>query len=276
MGENDMSTSDYRKVMLSRRMAMGIGAAALMCVTAITRVMAAEETEPLIERYAINLADRKDGTEALVNAPLPLSIELEGTMGKRDLDFDNLGVVPSEMRRLGLSLGFDVTPWFTVRGLVGTGDFETSVGGVGRIDSGLTSGISAEYRLLNWQVSPEMSNISWIRCDACVRYLNGIAESGDDKAEWREGYADMTVRLVTTPHEPFREVDRMIVFLGPAVSWIDGTLDTAQGGEYEFSHDRLVGFTGGLILVPHANIEVKLGALVFSEMSYGAALRFHF
>lgn len=271
-----MSTSDYRKVMLSRRITTGIGAAALMWVTSAARVVAAEETGPLIERYAINLADRKGETETLLDAPLPLSIELEGATGKRGLDFDNLGVVSSEMRRFGLSVGLDVTPWFTVRGLLGSSDFETSVGGVGRIDSGLASGISAEYRLLNWQVSPEMSNISWIRCDACVRYLNGIAESGDDKAEWREGYADMTVSLVTTPREPFREVNHLILFLGPAVSWIDGTLDTAQGGEYDFSHDRLFGFTGGLILVPHENIEMKLGALVFNEISYEAAIRFHF
>lgn len=271
-----MKTEAQGQRTFQRWVAAGIGTACLALMTAGAPAAAGGETEPLVEKYAINLDDRQGTADTLLEAPLPLSIELDGMIVKRDLDFDNLSVTSSEMRRLGLALGIDITPWFTLRGLIGSSDFKSNAGGVGSLDAGLATGISAEYRLLNRRIEPRVSNISWIRCDASARYFGGIAESGDDKVEWREGYADMTLSLVTTPPDPFREVNSLTLFLGPAVSWIDGTLDTAQGGEYQFSHDRLVGFTGGFILAPNDTIKVKLLAQVFGDVSYEAAVQLHF
>jgi hypothetical protein len=255
------------------------GLAGLACwlgLAAGTPALAEVQTEPMIAGYAANLNDRSGTPLPLISAPLPVSLQLAGMAQKRPLDFDNLGVHTATMQHLGVSLGVDVTPWLTVRGLLGSSEFKAGVENAGKIGSGLEWGVDGEARLMNWHVEPMMCNVSWIHFDASGRYLYARAESDGDEAQWMEGYGDLTVSLVTVPDNKQDTVHSVSVYAGPAVSWIDGELDLGGGRSSDFSHDQLAGFTGGIVVVPHANIKLKLAAKIFDEVSYEGVIEFHF
>ena len=263
-----------RRIGCSGWVAAGTSLVCLLGLAAGTPARAAVESEPTIQGYALNLDDRRGKSQALIEAPLPVSIAVDGMIQKRDLAFDDFGVKRATLRRLGAYVGVDVTSWLTLRGLVGYSDFEVNVGDNGRIVADLEAGGAAEGRLLNWHMAPMLVNITWIHFDASARYLNAL-KGGSAKAGWQEGYGDLTVSLVVVPPANEETVRSLAVFAGPAVSWIDGRVDTAQGDSH-FRQDQLVGYTGGIVVVPHDNITLKLAAQVFKDLSYEAALEFHF
>jgi hypothetical protein len=85
----------------------------------------------------------------------------------------------------------------------------------------------------------------------------------------------LTVNLVSVP--PDKDTVRSVTFfVGPAFSWIDGKVDTTQGGTSSFSENQLTGFTSGFVVVLHDNIKLKLGAQIFDQVSYEGAIEFHF
>jgi hypothetical protein len=128
--------------------------------------------------------------------------------------------------------------------------------------------------LINWHVDPTLVNVSWIHFDASARFLNTLS-SDDNELGWREGYGDLTVSLVSVPHDK-ATVRSVTVYAGPAISWLDGTMDTVRGGRDDFSENQLVGFTAGIVVVPHENIKLRVGAEMFDEVSWTGAIQFHF
>jgi hypothetical protein len=269
-----MSTA-WQRIGFSGWISAGTALAWLLNMAAAISAQAQAQTEPLIEGYAINFQDRKGTTDPLIEKPLPVSLEVEGLLQKRKLDFNDLGDQSVEVQRLGLFLGLDITRSLTLRGLISSGELKSDVGGAGDGNDDLSWGVDLEGRLINWQLDPTMVNLSWIQFDASLRYLSSLTEGEDNDLEWREVYGDLTVSLVSVP--PDKDTVRSLtVFVGPAFSWIDGSMETAQGRQSDFSEDQLVGFTGGIVVVPHDNIKLKAGLLVFDEVSYLGAVEFHF
>jgi hypothetical protein len=250
--------------------------AVVLGLAAGTPTLAGAGSDTAIEGYALNLEDRVAETPALIAAPLPLSIGLYGMNQKRELSFSDDGVKVGTLRHIGAILGVDATSWLTIQALAGSSDIDPGMAEVGRIDGDVEWGMGIKARLINWQVEPIMGNISWIRFDASACYRNAAADDGDNKANWQEGYSDFTVSLVTTPPKKDETVRSISIFAGPAVSWIDGTLETAEGGSSDFSEEQLIGYTAGIVMVPHDNISLKLEAQFFKKVSYGAAVGFHF
>jgi hypothetical protein len=183
-----MITSLSRRVDYSGLISVYIGLAWLMGVVAGPTALAQEQTEPMIEGYAVNLDDRKGTTDPLIKEPLPLSIEVNYMLQKRKLNFDEFGVQPVQRQHSGAYLGLDITRSLTLRGLVGSSELKSSVARSDQTNGNLVWGAEVEGRLVNWHIDPAMVNISWIQFDASARYLNTLPRSGDNEMEWREGY----------------------------------------------------------------------------------------
>jgi hypothetical protein len=270
-----LMTTVLRRVCSSGLVSAGAVLVGLIGITTGTPVLAQEQAPPTtIEGYAVNLDDRRGTADPLISKPLPLSLEIEGVSQKRKLDFDDLGVQSVKIQRMGVYLGVDVTRALTLRGLLGVSELKSSIARSGEDNGDLVWGVDVEGRLINWHVDPTLVNVSWIHFDASARFLNTLS-SDDNELGWREGYGDLTVSLVSVPHDK-ATVRSVTVYAGPAISWLDGTMDTVRGGRDDFSENQLVGFTAGIVVVPHENIKLRVGAEMFDEVSWTGAIQFHF
>lgn len=270
-----MSASVRRPAGFSGLIRAGVGLIGLFCLAMASPALAGMGSDSAIEQYAFNLDDRAAVAPATVAVPLPLSIGVAGRIQKRELAFEGYDTSAVEMRHLGAYIGLDLTPWCTVRALLGESDFKPDAEATDRFDADTEWGVGVAARLLNWSVDPVLCNISWIRFDASAQYLDAGAKDGANKVEWQECYSDLTVSLVTVP--PEGDTARNIsVFAGPAFSWIDGKVKPANGISSDFNEDQLVGITTGLVVVPHDNIALRLELQIFNDISYGASVGFHF
>lgn len=279
-----------------------IGLALFLDVVLVAPASGGVGGDSAIEGHLYNLHDRVSEPPMLVHAPLPISVALDGMVRKREFDVSDAGTAKCKINHFGAVLGVDLLPWFTVQGLLGSSDFQSGAYGIGDIPSSMEWGVGFRARVLNWHFEPLLCNVSWMRVDASACYRNAGVTSGGDGVDWQEGYADLTVSLVTTPVQPAdlpwkRSVAKVggkgvydlqgepddlpcrsiSVFLGPAVSRIKGTVTTDDSDNSGFNERQTVGFTTGLVVVPHDNIALKFEAQSFDHVwSYSGTVAFHF
>jgi hypothetical protein len=232
-------------------------------------------SDSLIERYAINLDDRTAEPVPVIKAPQPLSIGVYGMIQKRELSFSGYGTEDATLNHAGVSLGWDATPWLTIRALLAGGNIDTEAISAERVNPGLECGAGIKARLLNWRFNPLFMNVLWMRFDLSAYYRKATADSDRNKADWQEGYGDLTLSLVTIPPDIEQTVKSISLFAGPALSRIDGRVRVG-GNRVDFNEDQRFGLTTGIVVAPRDNISMKLEAQYFEDISYEAAVSFHF
>ena len=201
--------------------------------------------------------------------PHILSVGVTSEYQKRGItdDRDNLKVY--NIQHLMAYLGCDVTSWLTVEGGIG----QSKVGNLDDNRSADTEWMGGlRLRLLDYMLieAPAGEDTYWFGLDSHIQYTGSKSDGRQGDIKWGEAFGSLTMSFTTRP-ERYGFMDRISLFVGPAVSLIRGTKD---GDDIE--EDQAIGFVGGLQFVPSDNFTIKVEAQQFDKTSAGVSASFHF
>jgi opacity protein-like surface antigen len=193
---------------------------------------------------------------------------------ERGIEFNDVDHV-LKAESLSLYLGYDILPWVTVFG---------SIGGV-ELDS--VDGVESDSKL---KVSVGVSAYVWEADILTPVYMAGrlslkpTAELSHYESDTIEGDVDWIEAMVALPFgyerfdgypaSPKGIATSLALYVGPAISYIDGTLDTSLGDK-GFEHDDLLGVIAGLDIFLSAGVSLGVEFSVFDETAGTVSLRFH-
>jgi len=193
---------------------------------------------------------------------------------KRDVEFDDFDAV-LDAEALSLYVGYDILPWVTIFGTVGGSEIDGEPG----IDTDSKLKVSAGVSAYVWEadiLAPIfMAGRLTLKPTAEISRYESDTDVGD--TEWIEVMAALPFgyeRFDRYPESPKGIATSLALYAGPAISYIDGSVDTILGDE-DFEHDELLGLIAGVDIFLSAGVSLGAEFSVFDETSVSASLRFH-
>ncbi len=193
---------------------------------------------------------------------------------ERGIEFDDVDHI-LRADALSLYLGYDVLPWVTVFGSIGGVELDSVDGTDSDSKLKVSAGISAYiweadilapiYMAGRLSLKP-MAEISHYESDT----IDGDVEWIDVMAALPFGYE----RFDRHPESPKGIATSLALYVGPAISYVDGTVDTSSGDD-DFEHDELFGVIAGVDVFLSAGVSLGAEFSIFDETSAAASLRFH-
>lgn len=213
-----------------------------------------------------------------------LSIGVDYEVIKRDILFDaGGGNMQDSLEAAAISgfLGVDITPWLTPFVTLGSSYLEDS----DRDQNGDAKfKWSAGVNLNIWHydiVSPDFLS-GRLSIESMVEYASYDSESvngGGGTVEW----SDFSV-VVPFCYEMFEDLSPLAdkslrkslnLYVGPALSVIDGTVQSGFGEE-SFSEDEQVGFIAGGDIFLADKVSIGAHVMVFDQTTVTGSIRYHF
>ncbi|MFU8780229.1 MAG: hypothetical protein ACNA71_04300 [Kiritimatiellia bacterium] len=204
-----------------------------------------------------------------------LSIGLGYDRIKRGINFDSGGTAVGEADSISAYVGYNVRPWLTSFVTVGG----TNLRGADSSDYGVR--LSAGLHAYLWEadvLTPSFA-AGRISIKGSAEVASHQTDSTAGKTEWIEMIAALPIGYEFFDRYPRTKSGlstSLALYVGPAVSMLDGDLAVAPGLRRSFSEDQLFGFVAGADVYFAPSVSLGFKALVFDETSTGVTLRFQF
>lgn len=194
---------------------------------------------------------------------------------ERGIDLDDGPDAVLKADSASLYVGYDVLPWLTLFGSLGASEVDTEAGvnadarvkfsgGLSAyvweadiVEPGYMSGrltLKPTVEISRYSSDSDVGEISWIDATAALPF-------GYEKFD---SYPPSTLGISAS----------LAFYIGPAVSYVAGTVDSPLG-DVDFDGDELFGMIGGLDIYLSRGVSLGVEFSVFDETSIGASLRFH-
>lgn len=175
-----------------------------------------------------------------------------------------------------LYIGYDIHPWLTVFGTVGGVELDDAMEGV-ETDAGLK--ISAGVSAYLWQVDILepifMAGRFSFKPTAELSQYNTDSNVGD--GSWIDAVVSLLFGYERFDQFPVSQkgIDTSLaIFVGPALSYMSGTVDTLEG-DVDFDASEDLGFVGGADVYLSPQVSLGVAFSVFDETTISGSLRFH-
>lgn len=203
---------------------------------------------------------------------------------KRYVDVDQGEDFRLDASSVSLFLGYDVIDWLTIFGTVGQSE-NSSDFVLGQADSRQVKwSLGANANLYKWYISePKVATGDRVTIRAFAEFARYEADTGAGSMDWN----DIIIALPIA-YERFErneridndsELFRLSIYAGPALSFIDGSLDTGAGST-GFNAKQEFGVVAGIDVYFTRSISIGGQAWMFDvtedDISARASLRYHF
>ncbi len=194
---------------------------------------------------------------------------------EREVDFDNGPNALLEADSAALYVGYDVLPWLTIFATAGGSQLD----GNGIIDTDRKLKASLGVCAYMWEgdvLEPIfMAGRISIKPMAEIARYSSDSEVGD--TVWTDASAALLLgyeKFDRYPTSPRGVQTSLALYIGPAVSYVSGEIDTIAG-DIDFEQDELFGVMGGvdIFLAPSVSFGVEFSH--YGDATIGASLRFH-
>lgn len=209
------------------------------------------------------------GGDTLLKSPSldPWTVGVFFQQVERGVELDNGDVAPLEARTYGALLGYDLASWLTLYGTAGTTEARTD--DFFDYEKGRFSW-SAGMNVHWWQWSGYSERPVW-RINFKTRAEASGYESGseDYKIEWNEYQLSFPIGyevIFARQDDSFSDIHHLELFVGPALSWVDGSFRLG-GGKTDFVEDQLLGVVGGATLYVTKSLFVSGQAHYFDDFT---------
>ncbi len=194
---------------------------------------------------------------------------------ERGIDFDDGPDAILKAESASLYVGYDVRPWLTLFGSVGASEVDEDAGVNTDAEIKVSAGLSAYV----WEadiVEPDfMSGRLTLKPTLEVSRYSSDSDVGE--IVWIDATAALPFGYEKFDRYPpsLRGIATSLAFyVGPAMSYVTGTVDTPLG-DVDFEGDQLFGMIGGVDIYLSAGVSLGVEFSVFDETSIGGSLRFH-
>jgi hypothetical protein len=195
----------------------------------------------------------------------PVSAGLFYQLSRRPIETETGFEMELQARTYEAVLGLDVLPWLTLYGSAGGSDARfRDVSYYGQDRFSWTAGFN--MNIWQWTGYGEMPvwRLNFKTRAEAARYES---ETRSLQMEWTDYSVAFPVgyEVIFSRHpESFAELDHLELFLGPALSYIDGRYE--QGGQsYDFEGKNSLGVTGGVSLFVTKTLFVGASASYFDR-----------
>ena len=194
---------------------------------------------------------------------------------ERDVEFDGGIDGVLDANSLSLYVGYDVQPWLTAFVSVGAAELD----GVEGVDTDAKLKVSGGLSAYVWEadILEPVYMAGRLTLKPTLEISRYTADSDVGDVEWIEAMVALPFgyeRFDRYPESPKGIATSLAMYVGPALSSLDGTLDTAVG-DVDFEHDELLGVIAGVDIFLSAGVSLGVEFTVFDETSGAASLRFH-
>lgn len=194
---------------------------------------------------------------------------------KKGIDFNKGPDAILEAESLALYIGYDVLPWLTLFTTLGASEIDD------------TSEIGTDPK---FKISGGASAYLWEGDILAPTYMAGrltlktsleVSRYDSDSDVGSVDWIDVTLAL-PFGYERFDEYSEsprgidtsLAIYIGPAISYIDGTWDTAVG-DFDFEHKELFGVIGGVDIYISPGVSLGAQFSYFDETTVMGSVRFH-
>lgn len=205
--------------------------------------------------------------------------------GKRTVLPEDGPSVELEWQDMDLFIGLDLTDWLSVLASYGATDAEfNDLADPG--SDGETWSFRVNANLWQWENDEEFP--SWrLTLKSLNEFSTHQAEvkDGDSEVEWDTVTLALPLGweiLFAEGGNQFSDIYRIVYYLGPAFSFVDGTrtvgagLPRSERGEFDFEEDSEFGIVGGVDLFLLANFSIGADMEYYEDLSIRGAATFHF
>lgn len=163
-------------------------------------------------------------------------------------------------------LGYDVTPWMNVYGMLGVNEAELT--GSPTADAEMLLGGGISFNLLNRFVRDPIPYEDAFRINADLRAISTEADFILDSVSWQEYSASLRFSLVNFPtgDKTYRP-EAIALYAGPMLSWIQSS---------EISSTDEVGLFGGVEIFLYDGLSLDLQAEYVGEASVFGGINVRF
>ncbi len=175
-----------------------------------------------------------------------------------------------------LYIGYDILPWLTVFGTVGGVELDDATEGV-ETDAGLkiSAGVSAYLWQVNILEPIFMAGRFSFKPTAEVTQYNTDSNVGD--GSWIDAVVSLLLgyeRFDQFPASTQGIDTSLAVYIGPALSYMSGTIDSLEG-DADFDASEDLGIVGGADIYLSPQVSLGVAFSVFDETTISGSLRFH-
>ena len=174
-------------------------------------------------------------------------------------------------------VGYNVLPWFTTFVTAGG----TSLRGDRWSSRDYALRMSAGVNAYLWEgdvLTPAFA-AGRISVKGTAELARHEADTSVGSSEWFELIAALPVGYELFDRYPVNKSGlstSLALYVGPAVSFLNGDLTVTPGIKQGFKQDQSLGVVAGVDVYFAPSVSVGLKALVFDRVTTGASLRFHF
>ena len=193
---------------------------------------------------------------------------------ERGIDTD-IGDSVLKAESLSLYVGYDIEPWLTVFGSVGAAEVDSESG----IDTDSKMKVSAGVSAYVWEadILAPIFMAGRLSLKPTAELSRYESETAVGDVEWVEALVALPFgyeRFDRYPESPKGIATSLALYVGPAISYMDGSVDTIAGN-VDFNHDELLGVIAGLDIFLAPSVSLGAEFSIFEETSLSASLRFH-
>ena len=194
---------------------------------------------------------------------------------KLGIDFDDGPDAILDAASWDVYIGYDVLPWLTVFTTLGSSEIDDT----DEIDTSAKFKISGGVNAYLWEgdvLDPTyMAGRFTLKTSFELSRYDSDADIGD--VTWID--ATLAVPLGyeifdNYPASPKGVKTSLALYIGPALSYVSGTWDTAVG-DFDFEGKELFGLIGGFDLFLSPTLSFGVAFSHFDETTIGGSLRFH-
>jgi len=194
---------------------------------------------------------------------------------KMGVDFDKGPDAILDAASWDVYVGYDVLPWLTVFTTLGASEIDDT----DEIDTDAKFKISGGFNAYLWEgdvLEPTYMS-GRFTCKAAFELSRYDSDSDIGDVSWID--ATFAIPLGYEFFDDYPESSKGIntslaLYIGPAISYVDGTWDTAVG-DLDFEGKDMFGFIGGVDLFLSPTVSLGVAFRHFDETSVGGSLRFH-
>jgi hypothetical protein len=185
---------------------------------------------------------------------------------------------------VSMFVGYDVINWLTVFGTLGQSENNTDFILGKSDDRQFKWSIGANANLYKWYIKqPKVMTGDRITVRAFAEFASYEADTGTGNMDWNDIFIALPIAYERFERnsrvEDDSELFRISIYAGPAISIVNGSLDTGSGNT-DFDAKEVFGLVAGIDIYFTSSISIGGQASFFDiandDISARASLRYHF
>ncbi len=194
---------------------------------------------------------------------------------KLGIDFDDGPDAVLDAASWDVYIGYDVLPWLTVFTTLGSSEIDDT----DAVDTSAELKISGGVNAYLWE--GDVLEPTYMAGRFTVKSTFELSRYDSDSDAGDVSWIDATLALPlgyeifdNYPESPKGINTSLALYIGPAISYVSGTWESA-GGDRDFEAKELFGLIGGVDLFLSPTVSMGVAFKYFDETTVAGSLRFH-